>query len=159
MRQTANARIGAENLTRLRLGQCDKVSDTAQVRLRTDDQDDSAAGEERDRREVLAQIKSRIGIDDLTGDDGQGRQEECVAILGGAGDIFGSDAGARSGFVFNNDLLAKEVRRAIAKGARCDIGSRSWREADNKTDWTRRIGLLSNCCAIEEWQRDTLTAS
>jgi NADPH:quinone reductase len=42
----------------------------------------------------------------------------------------------------------KEVRRAVGKGACCDIGSGSWREADNKPDWTRRIGILRSGCTI-----------
>src|SRR5262249_36444100 len=52
-------------------------------------------------------------------------------------------------------LLAKEVGGAIAKSPCCYVGSRSWREAHNETDWTRRIGFLGFGRAAQKWQRDS----
>jgi hypothetical protein len=76
-------------------------------------------------------------------------------ILGSAGDVFGGDARTCAGYIFNSDLLAKEVGSAVTEGPRCYVGSRSWREADNEADGTRRVGLLGIRCATQKWQRDS----
>jgi hypothetical protein len=70
-------------------------------------------------------------------------------ILGGAGDVFGGDARTCAGYIF------KEVGSAITEDPRCYVGSRSWREADNEADGTRRVGLLGTRCAPQKWQRDS----
>ena len=122
--------------------------------VRIDDQKDRRVLDERNRREVLGQIQRRIGIDDLIGDDGQGRQEQRVAVLRRVGDIFGGDARAGAGLVVDDELLAEDRPRGLGEHAGDDVGGRARGEADHDVDRPRRIGGLRQGLWLEAKARE-----
>src|SRR5580704_16030488 len=86
-------------------------------------------------------VEGRIGIDDLIDDDGQGRQEQRVAVIGSVSDIVGGDARAAARLVLDRDLLSQQRSHALAQQAPGDVGRRAWCKADDEMDGTRRIGF------------------
>jgi hypothetical protein len=107
-----------------------------------DHQNDGANGEERDRRKVLGEIKGRRRIDDLVGERRERRQKQCVAILGGAGDVLRGDARARARLVLDDDFLTHERSRALGEKAADDVGRGPRREANDEVHRPRRISVL-----------------
>ena len=110
------------------------------VAVGIDDQHHGTAGQQCDRRQIPLHIEGRIGNDDLIDDDGQGRKEQRVAIIGGVSDIIGGDARAAAR-VLDRDLLSQQPSHALAQQAPGDVGRRAWRKADDEMDWACRIGF------------------
>jgi hypothetical protein len=78
------------------------------VTVGIDHQNNGAGFEQRHRRKIPDQVDGFVAIGDLIGDDGQGRQKNRVAILGGVSDIVGGDARSGPRLVFNDELLAED---------------------------------------------------
>ena len=90
-------------------------------------------GDERDRREVLAEIEAQIvhrRIDGL----GDGAHQQRVAILRRARDIFRAEARARAGPVLHHQLLAEALAHAGRHDPQDDVGDRAGTEADHDAD-------------------------
>jgi hypothetical protein len=141
VRQAADHR-GMQHVARLRFGQSDKLGDVAQVTVGIDHQNNGPGFEQRHRSKIPDQVDGFVAIGDLIGDDGQGRQKNRVAILGGVSDIVGGDARSGPRLVFNDELLAEDRCCTRGEDARRNIGRRSGRETNHDVDGPRRIGVL-----------------
>jgi hypothetical protein len=87
----------------------------------------------------LGEIEREIGAHRRIDGIGDRRQQQRVAVLGGARDELGGERRSRPGLVLDHDLLAEDLTHALSDDARGDVGARSRRETDHDPDWAVRI--------------------
>src|SRR3974390_455833 len=147
MGPAADAGLGVEQFTRIFFGHRDQPFDVVDTELWIDDEDVRQRSDEYDRGEGSLEIRAATRHYRSVDRCRDRCEQERVAILGSARDIFGGDHTAGPRPVLHRYGLSQNVAELVSDNPRRDVAARTGGKSDDQPDraaWIIVAGLREN---------------